>query len=804
MRYINFCALASLLVTLLLVPESDAARGKGKMNKPDFTKGDSIPEGASHDWTLGATGARGWIYSNKLETSEARQIYITKVAKGSPADGSLKVGDVILGVSGKSFSYDARTEFAKALTLAESDRGKGNLSLMCWRGGKQKNITVKLPVMGTYSATAPFDCTKSAKILKQGCEALAKRMNNPKYGRQSPITRSLNALALLASGDSKYLPLIKKEAKWASEYSANSMATWYYGYVITLLAEYHIATGDKSVMPGLRRLALEASNGQSIVGSWGHKFAGGDGRLVGYGMMNAPGIPLTTSLVLARKAGVKDPVVDRAIERSLKLLRFYAGKGSIPYGDHNPWIQTHDDNGKNAMAAVLFSLIGETKAAEYFSRMSLACHGNERDTGHTGNFWNMTWAMPGVMQSGPHASGAWMKEFGAWYYDFARQWDGNFPHQGPPQMRGDSTRSWDATGSYLIAYAMPLKKIMLTGREPSAVPQLSAKEAKAVVVDGRGWSNNNRNAAYDQLAVDHLFERLTSWSPVVRERAAMAIARRKGIDSPVPALIKMLELPTIEARYGACQALARLKGKAAPAVSALRKNLKHKDLWLRIESARALASIGQAGMVALPELLTMLTKGPSEEDPRAMEQRYLSFSVFGQMLKRSKLEGVDRELLGNAIAASLKNQDGRARGTIGGIYNKLSYDEIKPLLPAIHDAVKNPAPSGIMFASGIRVAGLQLLAKHKIKEGIPLCLDVMEIQKWGKGARIPKCIDALESYGAAAKPLLPRLMELEKDLLKHREGKKLMPLTQRIQKIIKKLKTTNEKVQLRSIERNLN
>ncbi len=34
------------------------------------------------------------------------------------------------------------------------------------------------------------------------------------------------------------------------------------------LAEYTTATGDDSVLPGLRRLALEAAGGQSAVGSW--------------------------------------------------------------------------------------------------------------------------------------------------------------------------------------------------------------------------------------------------------------------------------------------------------------------------------------------------------------------------------------------------------------------------------------------------------------------------------------------------------------------------------------------------------
>ena len=50
-----------------------------------------------------------------MVTSDARQIAITKVEKGSLADGVVAVGDVILGVGGKPFSYDPRTEMGKAL-----------------------------------------------------------------------------------------------------------------------------------------------------------------------------------------------------------------------------------------------------------------------------------------------------------------------------------------------------------------------------------------------------------------------------------------------------------------------------------------------------------------------------------------------------------------------------------------------------------------------------------------------------------------------------------------------------------------
>jgi hypothetical protein len=145
---------------------------------------------------------------------------------------------------------------------------------------------------------------------------------------------------------------------------------------------------------------------------------------------------------------------------------------------------------------------------------------------------------------------------------------------------------------------------------------------------------------------------------------------------------------------------------------------------------------------------------------------------------------VDSDLLRKAVAAGLQNQDGRARGEIGNIYQKLSYQEVKPLLPAIHEAIVKPSPSGIMFADGIRLSGLELLAKHRIREGMALCLDIIDIERWGKQRRIDRCLKALASYGGAAKPLLPRLRQLEKDLSVHSEAKALQPLAEQLRKLM--------------------
>ncbi len=727
---------------------------------PDFTGGDAIPATAKHDWNLGPTGLRGWMFCDKLVTTDARQIAITAVAQGSPADGLIAVGDVLLGVGGTPFSYDPRTEFGLAINAAETDNGGGRLTLTRWRAGKVDEVTLPLPVLGSFSATAPYDCPKSQRILAQGLKTLAARMSEPNYPEtNAPIPRSLNALALLAGGDAVHLPLVKRESQWAANFTARDFRTWHYGYVMIFLAEYSMATGDASVLPGLRRLAMEAASGQSAVGSWGHTFALPDGRLRGYGMMNSPGLPLTIGLVLARDAGVNDSEVARAIETSSRLLRFYSGKGAVPYGDHAAWTETHEDNGKCGMAAVLFNRLAEAKNADFFTRMAVASHGNERDGGHTGNYFNILWSLPAISQAGPSATGQWMQEFGAWYHDLARRWDGAFTHQGPPEPGHDSYHNWDASGAYLLAYALPRKKITLTGNQPGVVQPLTPTAAQSLIVDGRGWDNKDRTSSYDQLADAELLTRLGSWSPIVRERSAAAIARRK--QPPLAEIIALLDSENLDARIGACHALEELRGRAAPAVPQLRLALQHDDLWLRVRAATALAVIGQPALPALPDMLQLIARGPSSEDPRGMEQRFISSAIFSKMLTSTKsLDGVDRDQLRNAISLGLQNQDGRARSQISEIYRRLSYDELQPLLPAVLEAIVKPAPSGEMFADGVRVNGLKVLASHQIEEGMQACAEYLRTQNpWASERRTPEILQIFAPYGAQAQRVVPHLLE---------------------------------------------
>ena len=170
------------------------------------------------------------------------------------------------------------------------------------------------------------------------------------------------------------------------------------------------------------------------------------------------------------------------------------------------------------------------------------------------------------------------------------------------------------------------------------------------------------------------------------------------------------------------------------------------------------------------------------------------------MLKKQSLAGIDKEALYKGVRAGLQNQGGKARSAVATIYNHLSYEEIKPLLPAIYQATAELAPSGIMFADGVRLSGLELLAKHKIKEGVPLCVEVLGIGRWGLARRTPPVLDILESYGAAAKSELPKLKPYYDQLKsKPNPSDKDKKKLKRFEEVIKKINSDKSKPKLRSL-----
>lgn len=78
---------------------------------------------------------------------------------------------------------------------------------------------------------------------------------------------------------------------------------------------------------------------------------------------------------------------------------------------------------------------------------------------------------------------------------------------------------------------------------------------------------------------------------------------------------------------------------------------------------------------------------------------------------------------------------------------------------------------------------------------------LMEINQWGKRHRISECLKILQTYGSAAKPLIPRLRELENELQNHWEARGLHPQIDLVRQPIAAIEADDNPPVLRQITR---
>ena len=174
----------------------------------------------------------------------------------------------------------------------------------------------------------------------------------------------------------------------------------------------------------------------------------------------------------------------------------------------------------------------------------------------------------------------------------------------------------------------------------------------------------------------------------------------------------------------------------------MRALLKDPDPWLQSLACKALPALGPEARKASASDLLAMTVRPNPADPRRMAQRAACIALFSpypgsggpKSILADSLEGVDRQLLYPAIQSVLENEDGAARGSLARIYGKLTDRDLVALMPAIVKAIRDLAPSNEMFGDGIRLAGLDLVSRLHIREGMPLCVSVIEPDRWGAGS----------------------------------------------------------------------
>jgi len=111
---------------------------------------------------MGVTGA--WIGYD----SNVAELIVLGVEKGSPADGALIPGDILLATNGHRFSEwpDAVAIAGYALTEAQTERLGGVLTLQVMRGGTFRNRRITLGVRGEYSRNWPFGSSASDALAE--------------------------------------------------------------------------------------------------------------------------------------------------------------------------------------------------------------------------------------------------------------------------------------------------------------------------------------------------------------------------------------------------------------------------------------------------------------------------------------------------------------------------------------------------------------------------------------------------------------------------------------------------------------
>ena len=82
---------------------------------------------------------------------------------------------------------------------------------------------------------------------------------------------------------------------------------------------------------------------------------------------------------------------------------------------------------------------------------------------------------------------------------------------------------------------------------------------------------------------------------------------------------------------------------------------------------------------------------------------------------------------------------------------------------------------------------------------LPLCVEIMDIERWNKRQRITRCLNALKAYGGLAEPMLPKLAELEKQLQSHKEANGLQPQIELLRQVAAAIRADKNPPKLRSI-----
>ena len=749
---ISFCPLTSMKNTLaLFVSIGSVFAPASVMAKPQVTGG-----------LLGPTGI--------LAQGGKKGFTITMVEAGSPADGRVRPGDVIIGAgAAKKLHPDSRRRLAAAIDEAETPEAGGKLTLLLEDG---RTVDLQLKVLGRYSDTAPYDCPKSDAIIRQAADYLmqpAKAKGKTAQFNAGKGQLQIGWLGLMATGDPKYLDFVKQNLPlqaWAKPNRDELMARvkgdepmsyvgWYWGYQLITLAEYHLLTGDKSVLPGIEAYAEALAMGQDAAGLWSHRMAiwgknNGQphGRCIGYGQMNQPSLTCFMGLLLAGKCGVKSPEVDGAIERAHTYFDSYTGRGSFPYGVHDPKSTQFNNNGMSASAALCMSFHGNRESAAFFSRCSATAH-NRMTSGHATYYFNVLWTPLGANVAGPEVTKQFFKE-SLWLKTLYRSWNGSFTHDGGESKEGNST------GSQLLAYCLPRRALHITGKGADESLWLKGQEATDTVQMSR--------INYVATKPDVLLGYFGSPFPQIALPAIETLRTKKG--DFVPKLLEMMQSGTKTQKRNAI----RYFGAGCPPELALPR-LETLGAILRDEkedpetlatAAEALAAHGEPAYPYYQDMLRMVVADESG-DPLGLTDESLANSL-NTLCPDPFAAGQtkDKELFYAAASKLMDHKRQATRAQAIRMVAAMPLEDFRHVGERMEYVLKDQDLTYHSYHNPTHAIGpgIAILSRLNIREGMDYALAINESETGKVSFKMRTIMDSLARYGANARPYVEKLKQL--------------------------------------------
>jgi len=474
-------------------------------DQPWSQRANSGPDAEVPGWyyNLGLPGIRA-----ELVAHEPKALLVKHVLPKSPARNAIKIDDLIVGAEGKEFSKPHRdgygmkvfgaegpvAEFAEALEACQAKSATGKLKLMVKRGGE--TIDVELDVgrqYGSYAATYPAACPKSEKILKELLDYITQQQDaNGSFG--DPVHNAFAALALLGSGEKKYLSQVERNLRHLCESikltdegtRQAGLMNWTYMGTAIVLSEFYFITKKSWVVPELERIRDLLYAGQYLDmsqinpkvkeshpdsyptgptqahGGWGH-----NPGFEGYGpiaMITAQGA-LTYSLM--HRCGIE---IDRKRhDAAYEFLKRGTGEnGYLWYGDsRGGGPQDWADMGRTGAAGIAFF----TSPYPEKSYRGQAFRYSDIIGRHPQSFPDTHGSPPMGMAYEAMAAHIEPKNFrqlmdaNRWWFTMAQCGDGTFYYQPNRDNAGyDSSARMTASSVVAFIFTIPKGNLVITGK----------------------------------------------------------------------------------------------------------------------------------------------------------------------------------------------------------------------------------------------------------------------------------------------------------------------------------------------------